>query len=190
MLRIGLFGGTFNPPHLGHLLLAEGAREALGLDEVLWIPAHLPPHKPVEGNVSAEERCQLVERAIEGHPHFKICRLELERPPPSYTIDTVLKLQAERPGNEWFFLLGAEAAEQLPTWRQADRLLSLVRFAAVPRPGHPPGKLPPGVETIAVKTLDLSASEIRRRIREGRDIRDLVPDPVRRMIEEKGLYRS
>lgn len=189
-MRIGLFGGTFNPPHVGHLLLAEGAREELRLDEVLWIPAHLPPHKPVEGNVSAEDRCRMVERAIEGHPHFRICRVELDRPPPSYTIDTILKLQADRPGNEWFFLLGTEAAERLPTWRQADQLHSLVQFVAVPRPGHTLGKLPAGVKRIAVETLNLSASGIRRRIREGRDIRTLVPESVRLMIEEKGLYRS
>lgn len=190
-MKIGLFGGTFNPVHLGHLLLAEGAREALSLDQVLWIPSRVPPHKAVESEAGPEDRCRMVELAVQDHPHFRLSRIELDRPGPSYTVDTVLQLRREHPdpGHEWYFLLGSEAAENLPTWRESQRLLTLVQFVAVARPGLPRGHLPEGVRLIPVQTVPLSASEIRRRVGQKRSIRYLVPEPVRRYIEEKGLYR-
>lgn len=190
-MRIGLLGGTFDPVHLGHLLLAEGAREALSLDHLLWIPAHVAPHKPAGPEASPEDRCRMVELAIQGHPHFRLSRLELDRPPPSYTIETVLRLQRDFPGsgNEWYFLLGAEAAAGLPSWRESQRLFVLVQFVAVPRPGVPVSRLPEQVRPLPVQTLDISASEIRQHVREGRSIRYRVLEPVRRFIEEKGLYR-
>lgn len=190
-MRIGLFGGTFNPVHLGHLLLTEGAREILSLNHVLWIPSRIPPHKSLGSGAGPEDRCRMVELAIEGHPNFHLSRLELERPGPSYTIDTVLQLQKEYSGaeHEWYFLLGSEAAEALPTWRESQRLFTLVKFAAVPRPGLPVGRLPEQVRLIPVPTIHLSASEIRERVGQVKSIRYLVPELVRKFIEEKGLYR-
>ena len=191
-MRIGLLGGTFNPVHRGHLLLAEGALKHLSLDELLWIPAHLPPHKEVEGKVSPEDRARMVELAIQGQPPFRLSRIELDRPPPSYTIDTVELLRRERPqpDNAWFFLIGSDTARELGTWREIERLKTRVQFIAVPRPGSAgTGSLPEGVREIPVQTLDISSSEIRRRIREGISVRDEVPEPVFRYIEEKGLYR-
>lgn len=191
-MRIGLLGGTFNPVHRGHLLLAEGAVKHLGLDELLWIPAHLPPHKDVEGKVSPEDRARMVELAIQGRPAFRLSRVELDRPPPSYTIDTVTLLRRERPepDHAWFFLIGSDIARDLGTWREIEQLKTLVQFIAVPRPGSmKTGSLPAGVREIPVQTLDVSSSEIRRRVREGLPVRDEVPEPVFRYMEEKGLYR-
>ena len=190
-MRIGLLGGTFNPVHQGHLLLAEGALRHLNLDELLWIPAHLPPHKEVEGKISPEDRARMVELAIHGYPAFRLSRVELDRPPPSYTIDTVELLRRERPdpGHQWFFLVGSDTARELSTWRRIDRLKTLVRFAAVPRPGQEKSPLPNGVLEIPVKTLGISSSEIRRKIRDGLSVREEVPEPVWRYMEEKGLYR-
>lgn len=193
-MRVGIFGGTFNPVHLGHLLLAEGAMKQIPLDEVLWVPARMPPHKTVEGDVSPEDRYRMVELAIEGHPNFKISRVELDRKTPSYTIDTVRQLQKERGGaqTEWFLLLGSDAAAELPSWREIDQLLMLVQFVMIPRPSEMvPGtisKKVPGT-VLNVQTPPISASEIRKRIAQGRSVEDLVPEKVRHYIEEHGLYR-
>ncbi|MBI3317635.1 MAG: nicotinate (nicotinamide) nucleotide adenylyltransferase [Candidatus Omnitrophica bacterium] len=204
-MKIGIFGGTFNPVHLGHLLLAEGARERLKLDLVLWVPARLPPHKSVSGEVSSEERCRMVELAIEGHPAFRLSRVELNRTGPSYAIDTIRELQSQFPGKktEWVFLVGSDTARELPTWKQIGELMTLIQFAAVPRPrggtfrphlSRLPERrrisaLPAAVEEIPVKTPDISSSEIRQRLREGRSIRYWVPEAVRLHIEEGDLYR-
>lgn len=192
MSRIGLFGGTFNPVHRGHLLVAEGAARFLKLDEVWWIPAHLPPHKGVEGPVSAEDRAKMVELAIQGNPCFRLCRAELDRPAPSYTIETVRALQKERPGPgiEWFFLVGSDTARELPTWREIAELKRRVRFVAVPRPGQAGlAQLPEGVQEILVQTVEISSSQVRDRIRRGQSVAGLVPEPVMEFLEKRGLYR-
>ncbi len=192
-MRIGLLGGTFNPIHIGHLLLAEGALEALRLDRIIWIPTHLPPHKAAPKEVSPKDRARMVELSIRNHPAFSVSRIELKRPPPSYTVDTVRRLQREFTGSRirWFFLLGSDNARELSTWKQIDRLLKLVRFVVISRPGDPVGKrrLPTGVRRIAVETVAISSTEIRQRIRQGRSIRYWVPEPARRYIEEHRLYR-
>jgi len=133
----------------------------------------------------------MVELAIRGHPSFQLCRVELDRPPPSYTIDTVRQLQSELRDPEivWYFLVGSDTALELPAWREFGRLSKLVEFVAIPRPGHPAGSLPDGVREIPVKTLEISSSEIRRWIREGRSIHSVVPEAVGRYIEEHRLYR-
>ena len=191
-MRIGLLGGTFNPVHLGHLLLAEGAKRCLSLDLLLWIPAHLPPHKSMESRVSPEDRARMVELAIQGHPAYRLSRVELDRQPPSYTIDTVRQLQEIFPerGNEWFLLVGSENARELPHWREFTELRKKVQFVAVLRPGDPvEGHQPPGVKRLSITTANISSSNIRQRVRQGLEIRHLVPDAVRNFIEEKGLYR-
>lgn len=191
-MRIGLFGGTFNPVHRGHLLLAEGAARHLKLDEVWWIPAHLPPHKEVEGKVSAEDRARMVELAIQGNPAFRLCRADLDRPAPSYTVDTLRMLQRLRldPRLEWFFLVGSDTARQLPTWREIEELMKRVRFVTVARPGEAGLiPLPEGVQEIPVETVEISSSEVRERIRLGRPMEDWVPERVMDYIQKRGLYR-
>ena len=191
-MRIGLLGGTFNPVHKGHLLLAEGAKRILKLDQVLWIPARQSPHKAkASALASPKDRAAMVELAIRDHPDFKLSRIELERPSPSYTIDTVRQLQAQVKGRSviWFFLIGSDIARELPAWRQFDQLVKRVQFVAIPRPGYTGPLRPEGVKEISVKTINISSSEIRQRIRQKRPIRSFVPAPVCRYIEEHGLYR-
>ena len=186
----GILGGTFNPVHRGHLLLAEGALRGLKLDRVLWVPAHLPPHKAVACHVSAFDRARMVELAIQGHPGFALSRVELERPPPSYTVDTVDLLRSRFHKAEWWLLLGSDTAREIPGWRSARRLRRLVRFAAIPRPDDPAGlSVPPFVQLLRVQTLPISSSSVRQRVRLGWEIHSCVPAAVARYIEEKGLYR-
>ncbi len=190
-LRIGIFGGTFNPVHIGHTLLAQGALDEIPLDLVLWVPCRIPPHKKLKGDVSGEDRYRMVRLAAGSHPRFRVSRVELQRSGPSYTIDTVKLLQAEFPGRvaRWYFLVGADSARQLSAWRQIGELRKRITFIAVPRPGQKLWRRVKGVRTILVKTLDISASDIRKRVKEGRSIRYLVPDTVRAYIARKGLYR-
>ncbi len=189
-MRIGLLGGTFNPVHLGHLQMAQSAQRLLRLRQVLWVPAHLPPHKSVEGNATAEDRARMVELALAGQAGMSVCRIELERPPPSYTVDTVEALRRRYPkGTEWSLLLGFDTAVQLSTWRRIGLLRALVRFAAVPRPGIRASDLPTYVIPLPVFSADISSTEVRRRVRQGLSLESLVPGPVGRYIEEKGLYR-
>ena len=190
-MRIGLLGGTFNPPHVGHLLMAQAAQRHLGLHRVLFIPAHLPPHKRMEGNATAEDRANMVRLALQGHPCLELSRVELDRPPPSYTVDTVRLLRKRHPKvKEWFFLVGSDTARELPSWREIAKLRKLARFAAIPRPGDPRAPFPTaGVLRLPVTTAPVSSSLVRRRIRQGLEIRPMVPESVARYIEERGLYR-
>lgn len=190
-MKIGIFGGTFNPVHNGHMALAAGALDELSLDQIFWVPARLPPHKEVADQISAEDRARMVELAIQGNPAFQLSRAELERAAPSYTVDTVLQLKKECPSSQasWFFLVGSDAAKGLARWRRWEELRELTQFVVIPRPGHPAVSLPQGVIAIPVAPPDISASRIRDRIRQGLSIEGLVPEPVRRYIEERGLYR-
>lgn len=188
-MNIGILGGTFNPVHLGHLLLAEGALETLGLERILWVPARLPPHKPVDGPTPAEDRCRMVELAIAGLSRFELSRVELDRPGPSYTVDTLLTLRHQRPGDAWLILIGSDMLADLHRWHKIREAMTLATFAAVPRPGMPVGRWPAGVARFDTPTLDISSSTIRDRVRRGRSIRYLVPEAVRRYIEDRGFYR-
>ena len=188
LMRIGLFGGTFNPVHQGHLLLAEGARAQLSLDQLLWIPANAPPHKPLEGNATPEERCRMVELAIAGHSAFELCRLELDRPGPSYTVETLRQLHRDQPGVTWYFIVGSDMVPELLQWRAAGEAMRLATFVAVSRPQAPAGSWPEGVRRLEIPTVDVSSSDIRQRVRDGRSVRYLVPDPVRDYIAAHHLY--
>lgn len=190
-MRIGILGGTFDPVHYGHLRLAEGALQKVPLDQVTWVLTPLPPHKLLEGKVSAEDRARMVELAIQGNRSFHLSRVELDRPPPYYTVETVglLKRQSKDPQAEWFLLVGSDDAQALPTWRNHQQLLDEVQCIVIPRPGYSTASLPEPVTVIRIDTPDISSSEVRRRIQEGRPIQGLVPEPVQRYIEEEGLYR-
>lgn len=197
-MKIGIFGGSFNPVHNGHLLLAEGAREILQLDEVVWVPTHVSPHKSADKKITVQDRLSMLRLALRGNPHFRISRVEIDRPPPSYTVDTVEQLQAAGRGGkaQWFCLVGSDTAGRLSTWRRIERLRRLVQFVTIQRPGA--GAQAPSraakvraikVRAIDVRTLDISSSEIRQRLRGGRSIRYLVPEPVRQYIQRHKLYR-
>ncbi len=191
-MRLGLFGGRFDPVHLGHLLAAQGALEALQLDEVWFIPAKTPPHKPAVA--PPEARLELLELAVQGNPAFRASGLELERPGLSYTVDTVLTVMRDRPDDTLFFLTGVDAAALLPTWHRAEELARLVHTAALARPGYTLGDLGPPfrgrVQTLNTRLCDVSSTEIRTRIRRRESVRYLVPEAVERYLDRTALYRE
>ena len=199
---VGILGGTFDPIHVGHLAAAEEARECLGLERVIFVPAGMPPHKRGDIVTSAEHRLEMVRLAIEGNTAFDVSRIEIDRDGPSYTVDTVEELRRSRAAGDapLTVILSAESFRGLPSWREPERLLSAARIAIVPRGGlAAPGKgwveeHFPGVRAQIVALdaprLRLSATEIRARIAAGRSIRYLVPDAVIRYIGDHGLYRA
>jgi nicotinate-nucleotide adenylyltransferase len=198
-MNIGVLGGTFDPVHLGHLIIAEGTRTGLNLDEVLFVPAGQPWLKVNNYISAAEHRIQMVEIAIADKPYFKLATMEIERPGPSYTVDTIAELQAQLGGGDkLFFILGWDNLAQLPKWHEPDRLVSVCQLVAVPRIGYPTPDLKslaraiPGLSqnTILLETprIDISASEIRKRVAQGLSIHHLVPEPVERYIKQHKLY--
>jgi nicotinate-nucleotide adenylyltransferase len=201
--RVGILGGTFDPIHYGHLVIAEEVAEALSLDRVLFVPAAVPPHKIGLAITPADDRATMVELAIAGNPGFAMSRVELERTGPSYTADTLAELAGDAgtgSARELFFILSTEALAGLPDWHEPERILALARLAVVPRPGSP---MPPAAElrarfgdradrVVAVETVPLahSASAVRARAAAGQSIRYLVPPAVEAYICEHRLYRS
>ena len=190
-MRVGVMGGSFDPIHLGHLRAAENAREALPLDLVLFVPAAEPPHKPTFTLSPARDRLAMVELAIAGNPSFVSSDLELRRSGPSYTVDTLAELARERRGDELFLLVGSDTLGEMATWREPERIFALSTIAVLDRPGAEaaPSPLPSArVVRVSGPGLFLSASEVRRRVREGLSIRYLLPDTVAAYIAAHGLY--
>jgi nicotinate-nucleotide adenylyltransferase len=195
-VNLGLMGGTFDPVHLGHLAVAEEAREALGLDRILFVPAGHPPHKPAGAVTSIEHRVAMVELAIADNPAFDLSRIEVDRPGPSYTVDTVEALAAD--GDGLTVILSAETFAELPTWHEPQRLFEAARVAVAPRWGYPapdPGWLAatfPGREDrvgyLEGPRLGVSSTALRARVAAGRSIRYLVPAPVAAYIAANNLY--
>jgi nicotinate-nucleotide adenylyltransferase len=216
--RLGILGGTFNPIHLGHLVLAEAFRERLALDRVLFVPAGTPPHKPGGGLVSALHRYAMVSLAVAGHPGFVACPVEVERGGPSYSADTVEALAGDWPGARLFFLMGSDTFLDLPTWRTPERLGVFATLAVGHRAGSafdPEGegaravlrrlgrtgwrRVPPtAVETLApgecalveTRSVAVSAREIRQRLAAGESARYQVPLAVAEYIGDHRLYRE
>jgi nicotinate-nucleotide adenylyltransferase len=192
-VRIGLFGGTFDPVHLGHLRAAESAREALGLDLVAFLPSAVPPHRATSS--SAADRLAMTRLATTPNPRFESWDAELRREGPSYTVDTVAALAGERPEDCFLLLVGADTWPEMPSWREPERLFSLVEVAVAERPGAPPLELVApfasarGVRRIDGPGLAISATAVRERVRRGQSVRYLVPDAVGDYIAERGLYR-
>jgi len=196
--RIGILGGTFNPPHVAHLVCAQDARAQLGLDHVVLMPVHTPPHKEAVGDPGAEVRLAMCHAAAEDDPGLEVSRLELERGGPSWTVDTLRALHATAPGDELTFIVGGDQAQGLPTWREPAAILELAVLAVAAREGIgredvrarlgdlvPPGRL----AFFDMPRIDVSSSDVRRRVAAGRPIRHLVPDRVAALIAERGLYR-
>jgi nicotinate-nucleotide adenylyltransferase len=203
--RWGILGGTFDPIHHGHLAIAEAAREELGLERVLFVPAGQPPHRGNAPGASAEDRAAMVALAIAGAPAFALSRLELDRAGPSYTVDTLTALAAGAGGGagdavDLRFILSAEAFADFPTWHEPERVLALCQLVVLPREGHPAPDLPALVARLPaldgrVTLLDgprirLSASEVRGRAAAGLSVRYLVPDAVAAYIADHRLYQA
>lgn len=185
---IGLFGGSFDPVHHGHLIAARVAAETLGLDELRFVPAREQPFKQGLHAAAAEHRVAMLDLAVAGERGFAVERLELERPGPSYTVDTLRALRAREPDRPLTLLLGADAALELEQWRSAAELPGLARIVVFGRPGSPLPESPLIADRIRVPGLDISATEVRRRAREGRPLRYWVPDAVAEYITRHRLY--
>lgn len=186
-----MFGGTFDPPHVGHLAAASEAAEVLGLDRVLWVPAAVHPFKGGAVAASPDARLEMVRAAIAGDERFEACDLELRRSGPSYTVTTLRELQARHPGAELFFLTGADNLRDLPKWKEPDEVVRLARLVVVSRRGEGvPAGLPYPATAVSVTRIDVSSTELRRRAAAGETIRYLVTEPVREIIERMGLYRG
>lgn len=197
MARVGLMGGTFDPVHYGHLFAAEEACEQCGLETVYFIPCNLPPHKDVSQLTPAEHRFNMVHLATASNPNFAASRVELERGGLSYTIDTVREFRALLgQQTEVYFITGADAVREIVTWRDNEALAGLCRFVAVTRPGYEldalkaglPAQLLKAIEILQVKGLDISSTDIRRRVAAGRSVRYLTPPEVALYIATHGLY--
>ncbi|MEA2296008.1 MAG: nicotinate-nucleotide adenylyltransferase [Solirubrobacteraceae bacterium] len=201
MARVGLLGGTFNPPHIAHLVCAMEARDQLGLDVVRLIPAAIPPHKEVPGDPGVEVRLELCRLAAAAEPGLEVSRAEADRPGPSYTVDTLRALHDESPGDDLTFIVGGDMAYALPEWREPEVVLGLARLAVGEREGVRradilerlagaglPG-IPERIEFFEMPRLDVSSSQLRRRVAAGRPIRHLVPAAVADRIASLGLYR-
>ena len=188
-MRIGLFGGTFDPPHVGHLIVAQDALARLELARVTFVPAFQPPHKREREVSSAEVRLALVRAAIAGDDRFAVDDLEIRRGGPSYTVDTLRELQARQPDAELFLLLGTDQYEEIETWREPRELRRLACIAVLSREGRHPALRADGAIRVPVTRIDLSATEIRARVAAGQPIRYLVPPAVEALIRQHRLYR-
>ncbi len=198
--RIGILGGTFDPPHVGHLWLATLAADAIGLDRVLFMPAAQPPHKGGRLVTKASDRLLMTRLAIAGDDLFEITIIEMERPGPSYTIDSVDELLRTYAADAGLYLImSAASLAEIDTWREPDALLERIEWVVGPRPGAPPpdrsvledrfGAAAQRIHILTGPALDVSSTEIRRRVAAGHAIRYLVPRGIEELIVERGLYR-
>ena len=201
-MRLGIFGGSFDPVHYGHLLLAESCREQLGLDKVIFVPAGRPPHKRETALTPAGHRLAMLELAIAGEPDFEICRYEVDREETSYTVDTLRWFRSQFPEAELYLLVGADMLNDLPNWREAGEICRLAQPVGVKRGGTPPPSLDRLASLLPIERLEwlkknqvdmpqlaLSASDIRRRVSQGQSIRFRVPKAVEQYILQHQLYR-
>jgi nicotinate-nucleotide adenylyltransferase len=200
-LKLGILGGTFNPPHIGHLVCAQEAHAQLGLDRVVLMPAGQPPHKQIAADPGAEARHELCQLAIAGDERFDVSRLELDRAGRSYTVDTLKALHETNPQDDLTFIVGGDMARSLPTWREPEAVLELATLAVAERAGAERedirgelrelrGATPERVRFFDMPRVDVSSSMVRERVATGRPIRYLVPDALAEAIAQNGWYRA
>jgi len=198
-VKIGVLGGTFDPIHKGHLAIAEAAMKRLGLDEVYFVPSARTPLKESDTILAAEHRVKMVRLAIAGYPYFKLSTIEIDRPGPSYTVDTIAQLRDSLGAdNELYFIIGLDSLVQLPRWREVARIIQMCQLVAVPRPGYSlPDKdsleaVIPGISQRLIildePKMDISATEIRQLAKRGESISHLVPEAVAEYIKKNKLY--
>lgn len=192
-MRLGLYGGTYDPIHIGHLILAEYVREELDLARILFIPSGQPPHKPC--STPAMLRAQMVRAAIAGNPRFDLCDVELQRPGPSFSVDTIGQVQDRYrlKREDTFWMIGADSLVEMHLWREPDRIFDLANVVVLPRVGVDPGDAQERFRKRALilsqaPLLDISSTEIRVRVGHGKSIRYLVPDAVHKIIRSHRLY--
>jgi len=198
--KIGILGGTFNPIHIGHLIIAQDAMEQFGLDCVKFIPSATPPHKKYEGNATAAQRLAMVRLAIRGNARFEADDIEIRRGGTSYSVDTLTSLRRRDPQAQFYFIIGADSLQELHRWREVGRLVRLCTFVIVVRPGFEPRRVvDPKLDAATRRRLrqhvlrghacDIASRDIRARVARGESIRYLVPDAVLQYINRHKLYR-
>ena len=191
-IRLGVFGGTFDPPHVGHVAIARELQESGALDEILWIPARFPPHKPVNPLTSPELRMEMVRAATHGVALQSVSDIELLREGPSYTVDTLRALRSERPEATPVLIMGADQFVELAGWHEAEEVVRLADVCVLPRGGVELTSALPRLNVVwsaaHVPPVDVSSSGVRERVREGRPYRHLVPEGVAEIIERESLY--
>jgi nicotinate-nucleotide adenylyltransferase len=197
MRRIGVFGGTFDPPHVGHLVIAEHAVTQLGLDRVLFVPAGVPPHKRDRAIAKASHRLAMTRRAVRGNRSFEVSTIEVRRRGASYTIETLRAIAAEHRGARLYLVIGEDSLRDFHTWHEPEAILELATLAVAPRPldpnarrRAPRSRTRRGIVRIDSPRLEISSSSIRERIRRGRTVRYLVPDAIAAYIVRHRLYRG
>ena len=189
-MRIGILGGTFNPIHTGHLILAEEAYFKLKLDKLIFVPAFIPPHKSTSDVISAKDRLEMVRLAIEDNPAFEISTYEIDSKKKSYSIDT-LKEFRNIYGDEALlcFITGSDSLKDLFSWKNINDIFKISKFIVANRPGYPLKDIPKEADTVVITPIEVSSEDIRKRLKEGKSIRYLVPEKVRKYILEHNLYR-
>lgn len=193
-MRVGIFGGTFDPPHIAHAAVARHVADALELARMLWVPGSTPPHKQERRITRGDARLEMVRIAIASDPRFEVSDIEIRRGGVTYTVDTLRAVARARPGEELFFLIGADNLDEFLTWKEPSAILDLARLVVMTRPGYVGGPLPPFPEErivrIEVPAIDISSSQIRARIRRGEPIQGLVEPRVEDYIRSHNLYVS
>jgi nicotinate-nucleotide adenylyltransferase len=196
-MQIGILGGTFDPPHIGHLIIAEQARVQLRLDQVWFAPAGQPVHKNGHHVTVAEHRVAMVELSIADNPCFKLCRVDVERPAPHYSLDLVRILRQQHPQHQWHFVIGSDSLADLPKWHAPEEIIKLVRLAVAQRPGYQPDlaaleRAIPGltqrIDWISAPMIEVSSTDLRARAQKGWPLRYIVPEAVDDYARANGLY--
>jgi len=189
-MRIGILGGTFNPIHMGHLILAEEAMSKLDLDELVFVPTFIPPHKTVDADIKPGDRLKMVELAIKDNPHFKVSKFEIEAKKKSYSIETLRDFRKKYGENAQLFLItGSDLLKDLFSWKDVNEIFKMSKFIVANRAGYPVSSVPKEAETEVITPIEISSEDIRKRVKEGRTIRYLVADKVRSYIAKRGLYK-
>lgn len=188
-MKIGILGGTFNPIHIGHLILAEEAREKLSLDKVIFVPTFLPPHKDNSDIAPAKDRLTMIKYAIKTNKYFLVSDIEIKRNGRSYTIDTIKEFKEKFQADDLYFIIGSDLLKYLEDWKDLNEIIKMVKFIAATRPGFALEKIPSYINTLPIRAVDVSAFEIRACVKEGKSFRYLVPESVFNYIKKKGLYK-
>lgn len=193
-MKIGIFGGTFNPPHIGHLIVAEHVRSELSLDKIFFVPAEIPPHKLNQNVASSDHRLAMLRLAIQDNPRFDVSEIELRRGGVSFTVDTLRELTTEHPHDQFFLLIGMDNLSEFYTWKSPEKILELATVVVMTRPGFDANEVPASmkdtVRICPVPEIGIASRVIRRRASEGKSIQNLVPESVRKYIHQHKLYHT